>query len=240
MWRCGIHRTSGLHFANQGSHARGFRALPGNSLLARHRSAGRRHDEDAREFSRIVASAAEDFAHIARTILDTPSVQNRFETTGVLSREAALSLGVVGPAARASGVKLDVRKDHPYGHYGELTIEVPEYNYGDVMARARVRIDETAISATMICHALEQLPSGPTCALLPSSSSPDGMSAVESPRGELLYWVKVRDGKVVRCHIKSPSFQNWPALPLAMPGNIIADFPLINKSFNLSYSGCDR
>ena len=197
-------------------------------------------DEDAREYCRIVASAAEDFAHIARTILDTPSVQNRFETTGVLSREAALSLGVVGPAARASGVKLDVRKDHPYGHYGELTIEVPEYNYGDVMARARVRIDETAISATMICHALEQLPSGPTCALLPSSSSPDGMSAVESPRGELLYWVKVRDGKVVRCHIKSPSFQNWPALPLAMPGNIIADFPLINTSFNLSYSGCDR
>ena len=60
------------------------------------------------------------------------------------------------------------------------------------------------------------------------------------PRGELLYWIRVRKGIVARCAIKSPSFQNWPALPHAMPGNIIADFPLINKSFNLSYSGCDR
>ena len=196
--------------------------------------------ESARELGRIVASAAEDFARIARTILDTPSVQNRFETTGILSRDVARSLGIVGPAARASGVKLDVRRDHPYGPYRDLTIDVPEYSYGDVMARARMRIDETAISAAMICGALQQLPGGPACAPLPSTSKPEGMSAVESPRGELLYWVKVRDGRITRCHIKSPSFQNWPALPLAMPGNIIADFPLINKSFNLSYSGCDR
>jgi formate hydrogenlyase subunit 5 len=63
---------------------------------------------------------------------------------------------------------------------------------------------------------------------------------VESPRGELCYWVEARGGRVTRCHIKSPSFQNWPAMPLAVAGSIIADFPLINKSFNLSYSGCDR
>ena len=196
--------------------------------------------EAGRELSSMVASSASDFAHMARTILDTPSVQNRFETTGVLARETALLLGIVGPAARASGVKLDVRRDHPYGCYGELAIDVPEYSYGDVMARARVRIDETAVSARIVCDALEQLPSGPIHTALPASAGPDGMSAVESPRGELLYWVKVRDGKITRCHIKSPSFQNWPALPLTMPGNIIADFPLINKSFNLSYSGCDR
>jgi Ni,Fe-hydrogenase III large subunit len=108
------------------------------------------------------------------------------------------------------------------------------------MARAHVRIDETAMSARMTCDALERLPAGPICTPFSPSSDVEGMSAVESPRGELLYWLKVRDGKVSRCHIKSPSFQNWPALPLAMPGNIIADFPLINKSFNLSYSGCDR
>lgn len=196
--------------------------------------------EAGRELSALVASLSEDFAHMARTILDTPSVQNRFETTGVLPHETARLLGVVGPVARASGVKLDVRRDHPYGCYGELAIDVPEYGYGDVMARARVRIDEAAASAKMVCAALGQLPGGPIRTELPSSSSADGMSAVESPRGELLYWMKVRDGKITRCHIKSPSFQNWPALPLAMPGNIIADFPLINKSFNLSYSGCDR
>jgi Ni,Fe-hydrogenase III large subunit/Ni,Fe-hydrogenase III component G len=197
-------------------------------------------EEAGGELSRIVAAAAEDFAHMARTILETPSVQNRFETTGILSRDAAQALGVVGPAARASGVNLDVRRDHPYGRYRELSVDVPEYRYGDVMARARIRIDETAISAGMACSALEKLPGGPTCTPLPAFSNPDGVSSVESPRGELLYWVNVRDGKVIRCHIKSPSFQNWPALPLTMPGNIIADFPLINKSFNLSYSGCDR
>ena len=197
-------------------------------------------EASGRELSRLVASAAEDFARMARIILETPSVQNRFETTGVLSREAAISLGVVGLAARASGMTLDVRKDHPYGWYRQTSFDVPEYGYGDVMARARVRIDETAISARMVCNVLEQLPSGPVCIPLPSSSNPQGLSAVESPRGELLYWVRMSEGKVTRCHIKSPSFQNWPALPQAMPGNIIADFPLINKSFNLSYSGCDR
>ncbi len=196
--------------------------------------------ENARELSGIVASAAEDFAQMARSILDTPSVQNRFETTGILGREAARSLAVVGPAARASGLKLDVRHDHPYGLYRQIAIDVPGYHYGDVLARARIRIDETAVSRRLICDTLERLPNGPICVPLPSSANPEGVSAVESPRGELLYWVKLREGRIARCHIKSPSFQNWPALPLAMPGNIIADFPLINKSFNLSYSGCDR
>ena len=111
---------------------------------------------------------------------------------------------------------------------------------GDVMARARIRIDETAIAARLIAQAVEDLPAGAIATSVPWQGSAEGFSAVESPRGELLYWIRVRDGYLRRCHIKSPSFQNWPALPLAMPGNIIADFPLINKSFNLSYSGCDR
>ena len=72
------------------------------------------------------------------------------------------------------------------------------------------------------------------------SGSGEGFAAVEAPRGELLYWLKVNEGRIARCHVRSPSFQNWQALPFAVAGNIIADFPLINKSFNLSYSGCDR
>jgi Ni,Fe-hydrogenase III large subunit len=101
-------------------------------------------------------------------------------------------------------------------------------------------MDETAISARLVAEALVNLPAGTIATTVPWQGSAEGFSAVESPRGELLYWIRVRDRYVRRCHIKSPSFQNWPALPLAMPGNIIADFPLINKSFNLSYSGCDR
>lgn len=196
--------------------------------------------EDAHALGGSIAGAARDFAELARIILDTPSVQNRFESTGILKRELARSLGVVGPVARASGVRLDVRRDHPYGRYRSLSLEVPHYHQGDVLARARIRIDETAISARLIAETLESMPAGAIATSVPSEGSAEGFSAVESPRGELLYWIRVHDGYVRRCHIKSPSFQNWPALPLAMPGNIIADFPLINKSFNLSYSGCDR
>lgn len=197
-------------------------------------------DEKALELSKIVADAARDFAEMARIILDTPSVQNRFESTGVLKQEAARDMAVVGIVARASGIDSDIRRDHPYGRYRELSFEIPHYHYGDVLARARVRIDETAISARLINETLKAMPVGDLRCAVPLQASGEALSAVESPRGELLYYVHVRDGDLHRCHIKSPSFQNWPALPLAMPGNIIADFPLINKSFNLSYSGCDR
>jgi Ni,Fe-hydrogenase III large subunit len=197
-------------------------------------------DAGAHELRRTVATAAGDFAELARIILETPSVQNRFESTGVLKEEDARALGVVGLIARASNVKLDVRRDHPYGRYRDVQVEAPRFHYGDVLARARMRIEETAISARLIQDTLATLPSSTLAAALPADASGKGFSAVESPRGELLYWIGVRDGSIMRCHIKSPSFQNWPALPLAMPGNIIADFPLINKSFNLSYSGCDR
>jgi Ni,Fe-hydrogenase III large subunit len=197
-------------------------------------------DEDTRALSAGIAAAALDFAGLAHLVLNTPSVQDRFETTGVLSKEAARDLGVVGPAARASGIDFDLRRDHPYSAYLGLAIDVPHYHYGDVHARARIRIDETRISAQLIADTLNTLPSGAVTTAIPPDGSGEGFSAVESPRGELGYWVRVQEGRLVRCHIKSPSFQNWPALPLAMPGNIIADFPLINKSFNLSYSGCDR
>jgi hydrogenase-4 component G len=197
-------------------------------------------DEGARELAKVVANAAADFAAMSRIILATPSVQNRFESTGELRREVARDMAVVGPVARASGIELDVRRDHPYGGYGDMAFEVPHYHYGDVLARARIRIDETAISARMIQEMLGAMPSGDLRSAFACDGSAEAFSAVESPRGELLYWLRIRDGVIIRCHIKSPSFQNWPALPLAMPGNIIADFPLINKSFNLSYSGCDR
>lgn len=197
-------------------------------------------DDGARELRRVVVKAAADFADMAKVILDAPSVQNRFETTGVLKRDVARELAVVGLVARASGVDVDVRRDHPYGRYGQITVEVPSFHYGDVHARGRMRIEETRVSAAMIAKELQELPAGPIAARVSSPTEAFGLSAVESPRGELLYALRVREGRIARCHIKSPSFQNWPAVPHAMPGNIIADFPLINKSFNLSYSGCDR
>jgi Ni,Fe-hydrogenase III large subunit len=193
----------------------------------------------ANELRAAVEKVHSEFAAMATVVLDTPSVQNRFEGTGVLTPQVVRDLAVVGPVARASGAKIDVRRDHPYGHYRSRPFEVPHFHYGDVHARARIRIEEARISSALIAETLSSLPAGEIRVPVTTLNG-GGLGAVESPRGELLYCVEVREGRIARCHIKSPSFQNWPALPHAMPGNIIADFPLINKSFNLSYSGCDR
>jgi len=192
------------------------------------------------DLGRSVAEAAQKFAELAHIILETPSVQSRFESAGVLKREVARDLALVGPVARASGVDLDVRRDHPYGHYRGLQMKIPVTHYGDVMARARLRVAEAAVSVQLIQETLDALPAGTIAEPVVFSGRAHGFSAVESPRGELFYWVEIEDGRVRRCHVKSPSFQNWPAMPFVVRGNIIADFPLINKSFNLSYSGCDR
>jgi Ni,Fe-hydrogenase III large subunit len=182
----------------------------------------------------------EDFVAIAEQALNTPSVEDRFESAGVLTQTAATDLAVVGPVVRACGIAIDVRKDHPYGLYKDLSFDVPTSTSGDVMARACIRLEEVRISARLIVNCLASLPEGPIRLPLPQSASGKAFAAVESPRGELMYWLELKEGIIRRCHVRSPSFQNWPALPLAVAGNIIADFPLINKSFNLSYSGCDR
>ena len=195
---------------------------------------------NASRLRRTITTIAAEFAELAQAILETPSVQNRFESTGVLKAAVAQDLAVVGPVARAAGLRLDVRNDHAYGAYRNWLFTPAMYHYGDVLSRARVRIDETAASALLLEEVLEDLPTGDVLATFDVLENATGFSAVESPRGELLYWIEIRGGRIARCHIKSPSFQNWPALPLTMAGNIIADFPLINKSFNLSYSGCDR
>lgn len=204
---------------------------------------GLRFDLDSeriRQLTKVVSLAAHEFAALGHMIVETPSVQNRFETAGILSEEAARDLAVVGPVARASGVDLDARRDHPYGGYSDLGVEVPVTHYGDVMARARIRIQEAAISSGLIERTAAVLPAGEAFAPVQCVGEVQGAAVVESPRGELYYWLAARDERLVRCHIKSPSFQNWPAMPFAVAGNIIADFPMINKSFNLSYSGCDR
>jgi Ni,Fe-hydrogenase III large subunit/Ni,Fe-hydrogenase III component G len=192
------------------------------------------------EFLNALTRTRAEFAELAKIVLATPSVQNRFDATGILKRHPARDLAVVGVVARASDVDIDVRRDHPYGLYGDLHLRIPVLHYGDVMARARIRIEEADISASLVAETLAHLPPGPISSRFDPAGQVQGYSAVESPRGELFYWVETNNGAITRCHIKSPSFQNWPALPFAVIGGIIADFPLINKSFNLSYSGCDR
>ncbi len=192
------------------------------------------------ELVRAVAAAEREFASLAELALRTPSVEARFEGAGVLSLRAVRDWAAVGPVARASGAGLDLRSLRPTGAYRGRDVVPPVLAAGDVMARARIRVLEASASAQLILDALADWPDGPVRRDLPAALEGCGRGFVESPRGELLYWLLLRAGHIQRCHIRSPSFQNWPALPSAVIGGVIADFPMINKSFNLSYSGCDR
>jgi len=183
-----------------------------------------------------------EFQELVALIKSSDSTRDRLEGTGFLHPDKARALGIVGVSGRASGVDLDVRRDHPYAAYDCVQFQVPVYDGGDVWHRTQVRIDEVRQSFAIIGAAIPHLFDGPHRA--PAQHVPPGrcaLSAVEGWRGEILHWVRTgRDNCLERCKIKDPSVNNWPALVEAVQGNIIADFPVINKSFNLSYSGTDR
>jgi Ni,Fe-hydrogenase III large subunit len=183
-----------------------------------------------------------EFRDLVAIIQSSDSTRDRLEHTGILRPEKALTLGIVGVAGRASGVDRDVRRDHPYEAYRQLPFKVPVYQAGDVRHRVQVRIDEVGESIQIIRAAVALLPEGPHRA--PTQPIPPGrcaLSAVEGWRGEIVHWVRTGEGnRIERCKVKDPSINNWPAIVEAVEGNIVADFPAINKSFNLSYSGTDR
>jgi Ni,Fe-hydrogenase III large subunit len=184
----------------------------------------------------------EDFGEVTQILFANASLADRLETTGVLKELTARDHGVMGVVGRASNINRDVRRDHPFAVYGELTFKVPLYRYGDVRARMRVRIDEIHETMSLIRQVRKGLPDGPIAVTdLPLPSPGEwALSAVEGWRGEILYFVMAgTDGRIHRCKVRDPSFVNWPAIQLAVLGNIIPDFPVINKSFNLSYAGTD-
>jgi Ni,Fe-hydrogenase III large subunit/Ni,Fe-hydrogenase III component G len=169
-------------------------------------------------------------------------LQDRFMMTGQVSRELALRLGLTGLAARASGVALDLRADHPFEPYRQIGPRPAVHTKGDVAARVAVRFDEIFESLRLIREMSRRLPDGPRLRhlRLPEGPVARGLGWVEGWRGEVVVALVLGpDGRVLRCHPHSPSWQNWPVLEHAVIGNIVADFPLINKSFNLSYSGHD-
>lgn len=183
-----------------------------------------------------------DFSELTQILFNNASLTDRLETTGVLKERTAWDHGVMGVVGRASNINRDVRRDHPFAAYTDLRFRVPLYHYGDVRARMRVRIDEVHESLSLIRQAGKSMPDGTISA--PVSQIPPvgdwALSAVEGWRGEILYFVMAGpDGAIHRCKVRDPSFVNWPAIQFAVLGNIIPDFPLINKSFNQSYAGND-
>ncbi|MGO9109356.1 MAG: NADH-quinone oxidoreductase subunit C [Thermoguttaceae bacterium] len=182
-----------------------------------------------------------DVAAAADLLWDSPSVQARFEDTGAVSYDDCTALGMVGPAARACGVECDVRQDFPAGIYRFAQVPVSTWTTGDVFARAYVRWLEIQRSVVFIREQLQAFPDGPIRAEV-SPLKPEHLvvTLVEGWRGEICH-VALTDvrGRFTRYKIVDPSFHNWSGLALALRNQQISDFPLCNKSFNLSYCGHD-
>jgi Ni,Fe-hydrogenase III large subunit len=177
-----------------------------------------------------------------RTIYyDHAGLQDRCINAGRLTAQVAARLGVVGLAARASGIALDARAHPAYAPYEELRPAVCAHRNGDVAARIVVRFEEIFESLELQRRILERLPAGACrAAFVEPPAGARGVGWVEGWRGEVFVALEAgEDAHVRRCHPHDPSWQNWPALEYAVLGNIVPDFPLINKSFNLSYSGAD-
>jgi Ni,Fe-hydrogenase III large subunit/Ni,Fe-hydrogenase III component G len=189
-----------------------------------------------------IDSLRPDFDSLDDLIRDSSSTRDRLETTGILKPDIARDLGVVGIAGRASGIDHDLRRDFPHAAYELVAFTVPVYQQGDVLRRMRVRIDEVRQSFSIVEQLLSKLSEGPIrvpVPVLPENAV--ALGYVEGWRGEIFHWIRAgANNRIARCKVKDPSLQNWPALSEAILGNIIPDFPVVNKSFNLSYSGVDR
>jgi len=208
------------------------------------RPGGVLHDcppEQATALAERLEAIGRDYAGAVELLWNSSSVMDRFENTGVVRPDDARALGLVGPAARASGINRDIRRDHPYGGYRTLAPATVSETGGDVLARALVRWQESRESLRYLQQQLASLPAGEL--LIPCETPRGERLAVvltEGWRGEICH-VAITDttGRFARYKITDPSFHNWSGLAMALRNEQISDFPLCNKSFNLSYCGFD-
>ncbi|WP_226840659.1 nickel-dependent hydrogenase large subunit [Acidithiobacillus ferruginosus] len=195
---------------------------------------------------------AEHLASVLENIIDegeayltrlhqTASHLDRLMGTGILSKEAAFDQGATGPVARASGLDRDLRRDHPYAAYSHLRFNVPVREKGDAMARSEVRADSLREAIALLMQASGRLKAGPVRAeyTVPQGQQ-EGLGWTETPRGSLYYSVRIRDGRLERVKIKSPSFSNWRVFPLTVHGTNMMDYAINEASFGLTIAGCDR
>jgi len=194
-----------------------------------------------------VIAIRDDIREVVDIMLSNATIVDRFAGTAVLSTDDAHQMGVLGYIARASGLDVDARRDHPFaGIYRQLS--VPVHTDGDVMSRFQIRIAEIDASLTVLDTVVRTvtpgtITSGPTVAGAVSPAAgpvASGVGIVEGWRGTIVHRVELGpDQRLTRVKVVDPSFFNWPALPVALAGTIVPDFPLANKSFNLSYAGND-
>ncbi|KJR48992.1 Formate hydrogenlyase subunit 5 [Desulfosporosinus sp. I2] len=185
----------------------------------------------------------QEFKEMVEIMLDTNSYMDRVQTTGILWNRTARDLHAVGPVARAAGIDRDLRRDHPYASYDRVSFKVPVYEQGDVLARVKLRIDETYESINIIRQILVSMPMGELTQQLGTEMIPYNYAVgmTESARGENVHFIMIgKDQTIYRYMVRSASYVNWPIMPLIVSEDIIPDFPLINKSFELCYSCLDR
>jgi Ni,Fe-hydrogenase III large subunit/Ni,Fe-hydrogenase III component G len=191
----------------------------------------------------LLDEARRRFPALVKLYDNTASLMDRTVGTGILRAALARQFGAGGFVGRASGRAFDARRKPGYPPYDQLSFEPALRSEGDVNARIWVRIAEVEQSLDLIGQILQRIPVGPVLAGLPefAGAGPcEGLSLVEGFRGDILAWVRLGpDGRIDRCHLRDPSWFQWPLLEAVIEGNIVADFPLCNKSFNCSYSGHD-
>ena len=182
-----------------------------------------------------------DVVGMRNTYDNHAGLQDRFRETGILTQEIAWKLDATGLVARASGIPHDLRTDFPWAPYGEMKLKTSTHTSGDVAARVAVRFDEILESLRVCRELVANLSGGDIRSSVPDAE-PDllGLGIIEAWRGPVLIALQTGpSGAIRRCHPHDPSWQNWPLLEYSILGNLVPDFPLINKSFNLSYSGHD-
>jgi len=195
--------------------------------------------EDAAALRRLIGMLRDDFEPLVELYDRTASLQDRTVGTGILTIELARRFAPGGYVGRAAGRTFDARKALPYPPYDALQFEVPSRQDGDVNARVWIRIDEVGQSLSLIGQILDALPDSPLQRDVPPAAG-EGMALVEGFRGDVLASVRLAgDGRIEHCHLRDPSWFQWPLVEAVIEGNIVADFPLCNKSFNCSYSGHD-
>jgi Ni,Fe-hydrogenase III large subunit/Ni,Fe-hydrogenase III component G len=190
----------------------------------------------------LLVKLEREFADTVKILKQNSLYIDRVEHTGVIQHEIAQDLHAVGPAARSIGINNDARHQFPYLYYQNTGVNVSNHKMGDVNCRVNVKIDEVFESIQIIQKALRQMPDESDVRFQITELKPyqSAFGITESPRGENVHWVMTGpQNTIFRYKVRTPSFCNWPVLCHAVKGNIVPDFPLINKSFNLSYSGND-
>jgi Ni,Fe-hydrogenase III large subunit len=198
-------------------------------------------NNDCRHLTGAVAEIGEELHDLHQMLRYSSSFLDRLEEVGIVTNEKAISYGLVGPIARASGVARDIRKLFPYAGYASVDFAVPVEEEGDGYARLRVLFGEAEQSAGIIRDVLSSLPDRPTCAGQARWRGGAALAAVEAAHGAAFHWLRLdENGTVARYRVTPPSFTNWHGFHLAAENFAFQDFPIILASFGLSNAECDR